>query len=205
MLLFDIGANSGKWAIANYSDNKIICVEASPTTFNSLVANVVNYKNITCINSAVCDSVDSEIEFFHSDADTISTLDRKWLDDPSSRFYKYSAFQSIMVPTVSIDALIRTYGTPDLLKIDVEGAENIAIRSLTSKAKTLCFEWASEWNNKNFECVRYLSTLGYSQFHIQFTDSYLYRPDAYEHTAESVITALGLTTSKVDWGMLWCK
>jgi FkbM family methyltransferase len=205
MLLFDIGANIGSWALANYNEStNIVCVEASPYTFNHLVSKIGNTSHITCLNMAVCDSTNETVEFFHSDADVISTLDRKWLDDPSSRFYKYCGFQSIMVKAVSLDKLIEIYGTPDLLKIDVEGAENVVIRSLSSKVKTLCFEWASEWNEKTFECIQHLINLGYSQFHLEHTDNYTFRPSSYEHTAESLIGALKLTKHKEDWGMIWC-
>lgn len=204
MLIFDIGANIGNWALANYNESdNIICVEASPYTFNKLVSNICNRPGITCLNMAVCDSSNKTVEFFHSNVDTISTLDRKWLDDPTSRFYNFCSFHSVIVPAVSLDKLIETHGTPDLLKIDVEGAENIVIRSLTSKAKTLCFEWASEWNEKTFECIRYLTTIGYYQFHLQHTDSYTFRPSNYEHTAETLIKTLKSTKDKEDWGMIW--
>jgi FkbM family methyltransferase len=206
MLVFDIGANVGNWALANYNElDNIVCVEASPYTFNRLVSNIGNRNRITCLNMAVCDSTNETVEFFHSEADTISTLDRKWLDDPTSRFYKYCGFHSIMVPAISLDKLIQLYGTPDLLKIDVEGAENIVIRSLSCKVQTLCFEWASEWNEKTFEGIRHLTNLGYSQFHVQDMDSYTFRPSTYEHTTESLIGRLKLTRDKEDWGMIWCK
>jgi FkbM family methyltransferase len=205
MLVFDIGANVGNWALANYNENDtIICVEASPYTFNHLVSNVGNRTNIKCINMAVCDSTAENVEFFHSDANTISTLDRKWLEDPSSRFYNYCGFHSVMVPAISLDKLIEIHGSPHLLKIDVEGAENLVIRSLSSKVTTLCFEWASEWNEKTFECIHSLANLGYTRFHIQHLDSYTFRPSTYEHTAESIIASLKLTKDKEDWGMIWC-
>lgn len=205
MLIFDIGANVGNWTLANYNESdNIICVEASPYTFNKLVSIVGNRPNITCVNMAVCDSTADKVEFFHSDATTISTLDRKWLDDPTSRFYKHCGFHSVMVSPISLDKLIELHGIPDLLKIDVEGAENIVIRSLTSKAKTLCFEWATEWNRKTFECIRHLTNLGYSKFHLQHADSYRFRPSSYEHTAESLIETLKSTKDKEDWGMIWC-
>ncbi len=50
----------------------------------------------------------------------------------------------VSVPTISIDTLIDTYGIPDLIKIDVEGAEELVVKSLTKKVKCLCFEWAVE-------------------------------------------------------------
>jgi hypothetical protein len=72
------------------------------------------------------------------------------------------------------------------------------------KVNSLCFEWASEWNEKTFECIHHLKNLGYSQFHIQNGDSYTFRPSTYEHTLESLIESLKLIRDKEYWGMIWC-
>lgn len=97
------------------------------------------------------------------------------------------------------------YGIPDLLKIDVEGAENCVLRSLSKRAKLLCFEWASEWNIETFECIDHLVKLGYSLFHIQNADIYNYRPTKFEHNSVSIKEYLLNTTPMVDWGMIWCS
>lgn len=209
MLLFDIGANIGNWAIANATDNKIISVEASPTTFQRLVDNVCNKGNITTLNYAVTDEQSDMVTFYESESHTISTLDKKWLEDPRSRFGVNSPFggyvpnKEISVRTITLDALVARYGTPDLLKIDVEGAENCVLRSLTKRQNLLCFEWASEWNIETSECIDHLVKLGYTQFHIQNQDNYTYRPSKFEHTSYSIKDYLHSTTPMVDWGMIW--
>ena len=83
-------------------------------------------------------------------------------------------YKKIKVNTITIDKLISMYGVPDLLKVDVEGAENIVLKSLTQPIKTICFEWASEWNEKTFEALNHLESLGYNKFHIQDSDNYIY-------------------------------
>jgi FkbM family methyltransferase len=203
MLLFDIGANVGMWALNNYNDStKIICVEASPNTLVNLVKNC-NGKNIVCINYAVTSSTESVVDFFDCQANTISTLDEKWLNDSSSRFYNKHSYKKIQVQTVTIDKLISEYGIPDILKVDVEGAENIALRSLTQPVNTVCFEWASEWNEKTIDAINHLTTLGYEKFHIQDEDKYTYRPTNYTLNKEELIKSLLKTKQKLDWGMIW--
>ena len=205
MLLFDIGANIGKWAIANQSGNQIICIEASPSTFQTLVRETNSYSNIACINYAVSPSDEPEVEFFESDADTLSTLDPTWVTSTTSRFYsQYKITGSIRVPSITVDKLVDFYGTPDILKLDVEGAENIVLKSLTRKLKTLCFEWASEWDTQAKECIDHVVSLGYSNFYLQFGDEYTFRPSEYPLTSESLWSKFQTTVPRQDWGMIWC-
>lgn len=204
MLIFDIGANIGKYALANYRmANTIICVEASPATHIRLCSFTARYRNkIKCINYAVSNSLLEEVTFYETPEDTLSTIDKDWLSDSSSRFFGAS-YNEIKVPTITLDKLVQLYGVPDLLKIDVEGAENIVIKSLSKKVKQLCFEWASEWNAKTFECIDHLQALGYDKFHIQRQDYYKYRPAEYEYSASEVKDKLLTGVAKVDWGMIW--
>jgi FkbM family methyltransferase len=204
MLLFDIGANIGIWALNNYNvETKIISVEASPTTSQQLIKNCLG-KNIVCLNYAVTSSTNNTETFCECSTSVISTLDESWLNDPTSRFFNQYSYTKIQVPTITIDKLILDYGVPDILKVDVEGAENIVLKSLTQPAKTICFEWASEWNEKTFDAINHLEKLGYQKFHIQNQDNYTYRPHTYEYNKEELIAKLRLTKLKQDWGMIWC-
>ena len=208
MLLFDIGANVGIWALQNLEGNTIVAVEASPTTYQRLLKNVAG-KNVTALNYAVSDTTADTVKFYESQLDTISTLDRRWLEDPRSRFGINSPYdgycpsKEISVNAIRLDTLIARYGIPDLLKVDVEGAENIVLRSLSQKVPLLCFEWSAEWSPEAFECIDHLVAIGYTQFHVQNQDAYTYRPSQFEHTASSLKTYLAGTTHMIDWGMIW--
>lgn len=208
MLLFDIGANHGRYALANLERyRRIISVEASPATYTILCRNVASHSQITPLHYAVTDTSDATVTFYHcAAADTISTLDRDWLSSSTSRFANYrSAIREVQVPTISLDRLITQYGIPDLLKVDVEGAENIVLASLTQKVPSLCFEWAAEWRDKNKQCIRHLTALGFTRFHVQMEDKYDYLPPAYDRTAEEVLAFFDTARDKVDWGMVWAN
>ena len=204
MLYFDIGANIGAWAAANLNNcDKIICVEASTDTYNQLISRQKSEKIVT-LNYAICDNSGQDITFYACTAtSTISTLNKSWLADPSSRFYNYP-FKEIVCKTRTIDDLIREYGVPDLLKVDVEGGEFACLSSLTSKVPALCFEWASEVNDITYKCLDHLASLGFTEFYIQMEDKYTFRPTEYTDIA-AVKMALGRTTPKQEWGMMWCK
>lgn len=205
-MYFDIGANIGKWSIANITNNiKIIAIEAVPETYYKLKNNTNKYNNILCLNYAVCNSDQEIIDFFKCDADTLSTLNKEWLTSNKSRFYNYK-YNVIKCKTITIDKLIEIYGLPELIKIDVEGGEFECISSLTKKVNNLCFEWASETNDITFKCLDYLYTLGYSKFAIQFEDNYIYRPNDDNYLDINIIkNTLDQSIPKKDWGMIWAK
>lgn len=204
-MYFDIGANIGKWSLANiHNCNKIIAIEASPSTYITLLNTVTHHTNkILCINNAVCNSEKEYVDFYECECNTISTLNKEWLTSKESRFYN-SKYNIIKCKTVTLDKLIEKYGIPELIKIDVEGGEFESISSLTKKVNSLCFEWASETNNITFQCIDYLHNLGYTDFSIQYEDNYLYRPSIYTDIT-TIKNELINTKPKHDWGMIWVK
>lgn len=204
-MFFDIGANIGKWSLNNikYTD-KIIAVEASPSTFIKL-QNFCNNKNIILLNYAVCNNDGKDITFYNCNCDVLSTLNRDWLTDKKSRFYN-NKYNEVICKTITIDNLIKNYGVPELIKIDVEGGEYECIKSLTIKVNQICFEWASETNDITFKCLNYLKELGFKEFYVQNEDNYLFRPNENEYyDIDNTFKILNNSTPKVDWGMIWCK
>lgn len=182
---FDIGANLGKWSNANlnkFFPAKIVAVEASPVIFPSLKHNTKGHHEIVCEQYAVSASVtESEpgpgsITFYRClNEHTLSTLNLDWLTSEESRFAG-SKYEAIQVPVITIDSLIEKHGVPTLIKVDVEGAEDICLKSLNQKVKTVCFEWASETLNVAFNAMEHLKSLGFNLFYIQDGDEYTFRP-----------------------------
>lgn len=206
MLFFDIGANIGSWALANcFLADSIISVEASPSTYASLVSTVNHNSKIVPLHFAVSPVSTPTTTFYHCvKANTLSTLDKSWLTSPESRFFGYgNDIIESQVPTISIDKLILLYGIPDLLKVDVEGAECTVLKSLTQKVPLVCFEWAAEWRTQNLECVAYLASIGFTQFAVQVEDAYTYRPNEFPYTLDTIQEYINIVISKQDWGMIW--
>jgi len=208
MLIFDIGANRGKYSevYAINSNNTIISIEASPKMYTILKNNMSKYPNVKTLEYAVSNTDSEYITFFDCESDTLSTLDINWLTSNESRFGNHHGrFNPIQVKTISVDKLIEIYGLPDMLKIDVEGAEECVIKSLSKKVPVLLFEWAAEWKDSLKLAIDHLTNLGFSQFHVQKEDRYNYTPLSYELSANECKMILDFSVNKVDWGMIWAK
>ncbi len=204
-MIFDIGANDGRWALPNIdSCNKIIALEPVPQTFDRLVENCKKHENIICLKYVVCNNNNEDIIFYEAAADTLSTLHKDWLTSENSRFYRYTDYREIKCKTKTLDKLIEEYGMPDLIKIDVECGEYECISSLTQKVNMLCFEWASETNDITLKCLDYLSELGFTQFYLQHEDVYTFRPTEF-YDVSVIEEQLKTMIPKKDWGMIWCK
>lgn len=214
MLYFDIGANVGKWCLANINKcDKIIAVEASEKIFKTLKENFKNNDNIICLNYAVCNQDNSTVKFYEYGC--VSTINKNWLCKETSRFYK-TPYTLTTAKTIKLDTLIEQYGKPDLIKIDVEGAEHRAIASLNQKIDTICFEWAQEFPLVTQYSIEHLLKIGFKKFYVQFNGSLFFQPKDEDYTEDLKIVEEKLKEKRTEirktdgmiveaWGMIWAK
>jgi len=157
-IVMDIGANIGIYTILLshiYPKAKIIAIEASPTIFEMLRSNcklnnlVFSGSNVLLINKAISDKDDITTEFYEKHS--MSTMLKEFLTNLSSTILtNQDELNKKLVRTVTIDNLVETIGVNEisLLKIDVEGAEVLAlkgaIKTLTQKKiKNIVIEYHS--------------------------------------------------------------
>ncbi len=202
-ILFDIGANHGLYTDANRRKyDACILIEANPFLNEELKEKYKNDKNINIV-TAIVSNKDRET-FYISNADQISTADKEWITE--SRFsnnYRWSPVQGI--PTISVDKLIQIYGTPEFIKIDVEGYEYNVLLSLTQKVPMLAFEWAEEKKSEILLSVEHLHSLGFTKFHIQMEDKHDYEVNDwnnFKYTYE-LLDSMCDAGRKEKWGMVW--
>ena len=85
-MYFDIGSNVGKWSLENVNKcEKIISIEASPITYKKLQNNCKNEK-IILLNYAVCNNNGNDITFYNANCDTLSTINKDWLENQIALF-----------------------------------------------------------------------------------------------------------------------
>lgn len=207
MIIFDIGANKGLFTDKCLSINKInklIAIEPNPRLYEYLKNKYKNNETVIVLNNLVSEKNDELIDFYISNADTISTASIDWIN--KSRFANdYIWYPPIKIKSITLDELIKRYGTPDLIKVDVEGYELEVIKGLTIKQNEICFEWAEEEKGKINKTVEHLQSLGYNKFGFIYSDDYMVRPEKYTTWEDSEIHNDMDVNRKEKWGMIWAK
>jgi FkbM family methyltransferase len=179
MLCFDIGANRGDFTVAALAKGyDVIALEPAPKVFRELIGNFIYNPNVTPLRYAVSDSDYATVEFYEADEDGLSTLNQAWLTDESMP-YAGKSYRTISATTITLDTLALKYGTPDLIKIDVEGAEWSVFKGLSSKMGTITFEWTLETIDEHESQIQYLMGLGYTEIGPQFIEHHCQEPDTY--------------------------
>ena len=177
MLCFDIGANSGAFTIAalsqGYYDN---AVEAAPKIYVQLVYNFIYNPRVTPLKYAVSGSDNVRIEFYEAEEDGLSTINLDWLTDESLP-YAGKPYKTVAATTITLDKLALLYGVPDLIKIDVEGAEWSVFKGLSSKMGTIAFEWTLATMHEHIEQLNYLAHGGYTEVAPQYIEHHCQEPD----------------------------
>lgn len=116
--IIDVGANVGFTSLFyhfDYPDAQIFAIEPSKSNYVILKKNTNEIKNIKCLHAAVF-SENTELDFVESDYAYNSKI-----NDGEQSYYTVRAFSvSKIMEIFKLDEI-------DLLKIDVEGAENIIL------------------------------------------------------------------------------
>ena len=148
-LIFDIGAYDGhKTAAFLEIADKVIACEPDPDNFDLLTIRFRNKrKRVVLHQTAVADRAGTGLFHIHYPGSAFNTLNVKWKEmleaDKGVRWnevIRFSEGSSREVPVTTLDELIRLYGVPDLIKIDVEGYEKQVIDGLNREVPCISFE-----------------------------------------------------------------
>lgn len=203
-IVFDIGSNIGN-TVEYYLNKgyKVISVEPNDSLVEKLNNRFAN-KDVIVVNKLISDKIDL-VDFYISNADTISTASLDWINN--SRFTKnYKWDDAIKKESTTIDSLIDIYGEPDIIKIDVEGYEHIAIKGLTKNINSLIlFEWAEEEFEKVNNVIVHLSNLGYNKFSYTLNDNLDINNLYFDKWSSLDIHNKINIERKELWGMIYAK
>lgn len=179
-MLFDIGANRGDAVVAGLQKgHKVIALEAAPRIFRQLVSNFIYNPDVIPLRFAVAEEDNQIMEFYECVEDGLSTLNKEWLTNESFP-YAGKEFRTVQVTTMTLDTLISDYGLPELIKIDVEGAEDSVLAGYTKRASQLCFEWSEVTVPQHVkQLMRLKEVNGYTEYALQYITHHLEEPTEY--------------------------
>lgn len=152
-LIFDIGGNIGQYALrfseTTGNEGKIISFEPDLKSFAFLQFNInINFcQNVICQNIGLADKP-SEMEFFR-DTETggrTGAFEKKFVQS------NFKGFTNI-VKVDTFDNMMSVHGTPDFVKIDVEGFEFVILKNIKEFPRNTIFlvEVREETKNDIFE------------------------------------------------------
>jgi FkbM family methyltransferase len=179
MLCFDIGANRGDFTVAALAQGyTVVALEPAPRVFGELVGNFIYNPRVTPLKMAVSGSDYDTIEFYEAEEDGLSTINIDWLTDKAMP-YAGKPYRTVAATTITVDTLAEIYGKPDLIKIDVEGAEWHVFQGISSKMGMIAFEWTWATWTEHLEQLKYLEIGGYTQVAPQFIEHHCQQPQTW--------------------------
>lgn len=177
MLLFDIGANRGDATLAGLQKGyDVIAVEPAPRVFGELIKNFIYNPRVTPLRYAVSDQDYESVEFYECVEDGLSTTNKDWLTKEGMP-YAGKQYRTVKATTITIDTLADKFGAPDLIKIDVEGAEWAVLKGMKRKYNKLALEWTFETLDEHDKQCDYLYELGYRYIAPQYIMPHLEEPE----------------------------
>jgi FkbM family methyltransferase len=158
-LVFDVGANIG-----NYTEvylelgARVVAVEPNPELAERVRLRCAS-RRLTVEEVALSDA-DGTVELHLGVDHAHSSISDDWVELVEASEYQGRFRGSVTVPMTTLDALIARHGTPDYLKIDVEGAERAVLSGLSRPIPAISFEYQGLDLDAARDCVNAVVALG---------------------------------------------
>jgi FkbM family methyltransferase len=172
-LCFDVGANVGqRTEVFRRLGATVVAVEPQDVCVKQLMKKYKKRSRVKIVPKALGDK-EGETEMFLSNAHTISSLSKGWIDSvkASGRFAEYTWNKEVIVPVTTLDKLIEEHGQPAFCKIDVEGFEFEVLKGLSQPMKVVSIEFTPEFIDSTVNSINRLSSLGMIWFNYSVGES----------------------------------
>ncbi|MEO1066680.1 MAG: FkbM family methyltransferase [Pseudomonadota bacterium] len=177
-LAFDIGSHVGD-RIASFRrlGARVVALEPQPLPFRAARLIHTRDDGVTLIGQA-CGAEAGLLDLHVNEANpTVSTASPAFINaaDGQDGWREQSWTRKLQVPVTTLDALMADFGTPDFVKIDVEGFELNVINGLSRPIDALSFEFTTIQRDVALDCLKALSTLGPYRFNMILGESYAWQ------------------------------
>lgn len=173
-LAFDIGSHVGNrirpWLQLGA---RVVAVEPLPTCHPILERFYGRNSRVSLVYAAVSDSSDDTVLYVPQRNPTLASVSRSWIEQ-AARTRGFGAVRwdlQYTVRSTTLDELIRRYGTPSFIKIDVEGHEDRVIASLSAPIRALSFEFLPDAPDTALRCVSMLEQLAPYRYNVSPAES----------------------------------
>ncbi|MFH1359543.1 MAG: FkbM family methyltransferase [Candidatus Omnitrophota bacterium] len=174
-LCFDIGANIGqKVEFFLKLKARVIAVEPQCSCYHFLKNIYRKNPRVTVLHEAL-DEQKGQKEIMLCEANAMSSFSKEWIREARKIFdYEWSGAETVVTET--LDDLITRFGTPQYIKIDVEGFELNVIRGLNQKVPFLSFE-VNPWSVPTLpRIVDHLAKFASPRFNFVEDPTFAHRP-----------------------------
>ena len=215
MLIFDIGYNTGTFTSAIrefYPDSKIVGVDGDARHAYSFQYNPHPPNNVQFIHAVVSNVSNQQVSLYTSESNHgINSINPAWISAIRHNPYFQQTTRETKVVSITLDDLIAEHGNPDIIKLDIEGAESMALAGLSQKCGLIMFEWCEEYYQDTIKCIDKLKALGYTEFANDLRkegDSQypMFIPDLKYGSWEEISIGYQIVPDrKLLWGMIYAR
>lgn len=159
-LVFDVGANIGnRVAPLLKVGAKIVAVEPQEACYTTLRKKFKD--KITIVTNGVDANLGIKKFYMSSKSTPLSSFSEEWVNSMKTNRFQSEDWDRVEeIEMTTLDHLIKEYGTPVFIKIDVEGYEKEVLKGLSQPIKYISFEYTvPEYPDKALECVNRLRAI----------------------------------------------
>lgn len=167
-LVFDVGANDGRYTGELLKlGARVVAVEPNP----SLARMLRRRYRADVVEAALGREAGGKIILYLSAAPILSTASAEWMRIARERGLPAEwTGETVEVPLLSLDELVRAYGVPHYVKIDVEGFEGEVLAGLSTPVETISFEAQIAALELAEPCFARIDALGGYRYAVSFAD-----------------------------------
>lgn len=165
-LVFDIGANRGgmTYVFRKQLGCRVVAVEPlhhiAPDHVKEFAWQFKNDEDVVLIPLAVAPTERVELQMPETPKHWIVTsASARWREKSAHR-HLYKRVRKKVVEAITLDELIRLFGEPKFIKVDVEGFDAEAISTLHTPIYALNMEFHYDWLWNSNQAIKHLNSLG---------------------------------------------